>query len=164
MSDDTIAIACDHGGLELKNLLKKDLEARGLSVLDLGTNSPESVDYPDYANAMAEAVKSGKATRGVLICGTGIGISIAANRHPEIRAALVHDAFTARMCREHNDANVLVLGGRTHRPGGRAGLSEGVPRNSVRGRPPCAPRREDEPSGLIRTVSPRMQFTVRSLF
>lgn len=71
MSDDTIAIACDHGGLELKNLLKKDLEARGLSVLDLGTNSPESVDYPDYANAMAEAVKSGKATRGVLICGTG---------------------------------------------------------------------------------------------
>jgi ribose 5-phosphate isomerase B len=107
MSDDTIAIACDHGGLDLKELLKQDLEARGLSVLDLGTNGRDSVDYPDFADAMAEAVKTGKAARGVLICGTGIGISIAANRHPEIRAALVHDAFTARMCREHNDANVL---------------------------------------------------------
>ncbi|WP_404378452.1 ribose 5-phosphate isomerase B [Caenispirillum salinarum] len=117
MSDDTIAIACDHGGLDLKELLKNDLEARGLSVLDLGTNGTESVDYPDFANAMAETVKSGKAARGVLICGTGIGISIAANRHPEIRAALVHDAFTARMSREHNDANVLVLGGRTTGPG-----------------------------------------------
>jgi ribose 5-phosphate isomerase B len=117
MSDDTIAIACDHGGLDLKELLKQDLEARGLSVLDLGTNGRDSVDYPDFADAMAEAVKTGKAARGVLICGTGIGISIAANRHPEIRAALVHDAFTARMCREHNDANVLVLGGRTTGPG-----------------------------------------------
>lgn len=116
MSDDTIAIACDHGGLDLKNLLKADLEARGLSVLDLGTNDRESVDYPDFANAMAETIKAGKARRGVLICGTGIGISIAANRHPEIRAALVHDAFTARMSREHNDANVLVLGGRTTGP------------------------------------------------
>ncbi|SOD94238.1 ribose 5-phosphate isomerase B [Caenispirillum bisanense] len=113
---DTIAIASDHGGLELKTLLKQDLEARGLSVLDLGTNSTDSVDYPDFADAMAETVKSGKAARGVLICGTGIGISIAANRHPEIRAALVHDAFTARMARQHNDANVLVLGGRTTGP------------------------------------------------
>ncbi|MCA1939559.1 MAG: ribose 5-phosphate isomerase B [Caenispirillum bisanense] len=113
---DTIAIASDHGGLELKTLLKQDLEARGLSVLDLGTNSTDSVDYPDFADAMADTVKSGKAARGVLICGTGIGISIAANRHPEIRAALVHDAFTARMARQHNDANVLVLGGRTTGP------------------------------------------------
>lgn len=113
---DTIAIASDHGGLELKSLLKQDLEARGLSVLDLGTNSTDSVDYPDFADAMAETVKAGRAARGVLICGTGIGISIAANRHPEIRAALVHDAFTARMARQHNDANVLVLGGRTTGP------------------------------------------------
>lgn len=113
---DTIAIASDHGGLEMKALLTKDLEARGVTVLDLGTNSTDSVDYPDFADAMAETVKSGRAARGVLICGTGIGISIAANRHPEIRAALVHDAFTARMARQHNDANVLVLGGRTTGP------------------------------------------------
>lgn len=110
---ETIAIASDHGGLELKSLLKQDLEARGLTVVDLGTNSTDSVDYPDFAAAMADTLKSGKADRGVLICGTGIGISIAANRHPHIRAALVHDAFTARMARQHNDANVLVLGGRT---------------------------------------------------
>ncbi len=113
---DPIAIASDHGGLELKTLLKADLEKRGLSVLDLGTNSSESVDYPDYADAMAAALKEGRAGRGVLICGTGIGISIAANRHSHVRAALVHDAFTARMARQHNDANVLVLGGRTIGP------------------------------------------------
>lgn len=117
MSDDIIAIASDHGGLELKDLLKQDLEKRGLTVRDLGTNTTDSVDYPDFADAMAETIKKGEATRGVLVCGTGIGISIAANRHPEIRAALVHDAFTARMAREHNDANVLVLGGRTTGPG-----------------------------------------------
>lgn len=113
---ETIAIASDHGGLELKSLLKQDLEARGLTVVDLGTNSTDSVDYPDFAAAMADTLKSGKADRGVLICGTGIGISIAANRHPHVRAALVHDAFTARMARQHNDANVLVLGGRTTGP------------------------------------------------
>lgn len=113
---ETIAIASDHGGLELKELLKADLERRGLTVTDLGTNSTDSVDYPDFADLMAATVKSGDASRGVLICGTGIGISIAANRHPEIRAALVHDAFTARMARQHNDANVLVLGGRTTGP------------------------------------------------
>jgi ribose 5-phosphate isomerase B len=108
-----IAIASDHGGLELKQLLTKELEAKGFEVLNLGTNSPESVDYPDYANKMADAIKNGQTERGILICGTGIGISIAANRHPELRAALVHDAFSARMAREHNDANVLVFGGRT---------------------------------------------------
>jgi ribose 5-phosphate isomerase B len=89
------------------------LEARGFLILDLGTNGSQSVDYPDYANAMAEAIRQGKAGRGVLICGTGIGISIAANRHPELRAALVHDAFGARLARQHNDANVIVFGGRT---------------------------------------------------
>ncbi|WP_043744338.1 ribose 5-phosphate isomerase B [Paramagnetospirillum magneticum] len=116
MSTKIMAIACDHGGIELKELLAKDLAASGWSVLDLGTNGPESVDYPDFAVTLADALKSGKAERGVLLCGTGIGISIAANRFPHVRAALVHDAFGARMCRQHNDANVLVMGGRTTGP------------------------------------------------
>lgn len=113
MSQETIAIASDHGGVELKAVLAEELAKLGCAVLDLGTDGPQSVDYPDYAAAVAEALKSGRATRGVLVCGTGIGISIAANRFSHVRAALVHDAFGARMCREHNDANVLVLGGRT---------------------------------------------------
>lgn len=116
MTAKTIAIACDHGGVELKELLAKDLAAAGWSVLDLGTDGPDSVDYPDFAHKMAEALKDGRAARGVLLCGTGIGISIAANRFSHVRAALVHDAFGARMCRQHNDANVLVMGGRTTGP------------------------------------------------
>lgn len=112
MSAATIAIASDHGGYDLKQLLIDDLKAKGHEVLDLGTNGPESVDYPDYAELMAGAIKDGKAGRGVLLCGTGIGISIAANRHPQLRAALVHDALTARLSRLHNDANVIVMGGR----------------------------------------------------
>ena len=116
MSAKTIAIACDHGGIELKDVLVKDLAALGWSVLDLGTDGPESVDYPDFAVKLAETLKSGKAERGILLCGTGIGISIAANRFDHVRAALVHDAFGARMCRQHNDANVLVMGGRTTGP------------------------------------------------
>jgi ribose 5-phosphate isomerase B len=112
MSHKIVAIASDHGGYELKSFLKDALEAKGVPVLDLGTNGPQSVDYPDYAHAMAKAFQEGKAERGVLICGTGIGISIAANRHSELRAALVHDAFGARLARQHNDANVIVFGGR----------------------------------------------------
>ena len=109
---ETIAIASDHAGFELKNELKDDLIGRGFTVLDLGADSLESVDYPDFGNALAGAMKEGKAKRGVLVCGSGIGISIAANRHPEIRAALVHDALGARMSRLHNDANVICFGGR----------------------------------------------------
>lgn len=116
MASDVLAIASDHGALELKALLKEHAQSLGLTVLDLGAHSAESVDYPDIADAMAAALKDGKAARGVLLCGTGIGISIAANRYPFIRAALVHDAYGARLCREHNDANVLVLGGRTTGP------------------------------------------------
>ncbi|MDO8606122.1 MAG: ribose 5-phosphate isomerase B [Phaeospirillum sp.] len=112
----TIAIASDHGGVELKAQLVKDLAGWGWQVLDLGTDGLDSVDYPDFALKVAEALKAGKAGRAVLLCGTGIGISIAANRHVHIRAALVHDAFGARMCRQHNDANVLVMGGRTVGP------------------------------------------------
>jgi ribose 5-phosphate isomerase B len=113
---DAIALAADHGGYELKALLVKDLAAAGLAVVDLGTNAADSVDYPDYADRLAVALKDGRATRGVLICGTGIGISIAANRHRHIRAALCHDETTARLSREHNDANVLALGARVIGP------------------------------------------------
>ena len=112
MPDKTIAIACDHGGFDLKLTLKDELKTLGYSVLDLGTNSDESVDYPDYAYSLAAAIHNGEASQGVLLCGSGIGISIAANRHPEIRAAFVHDALGARMCRQHNNANVICFGGR----------------------------------------------------
>src|SRR5882724_11516445 len=108
----TVAIACDHGGFELKRGLLPTLGELGATVLDLGSDGGESVDYPDFAAALADAVASGRATLGVLICGTGIGMSIAANRHRGIRAALCHDGLTARLARQHNDANVLVLGGR----------------------------------------------------
>jgi len=115
-STETIAIASDHAGLELKSELKKDLIDLGFSVLDLGADSLESVDYPDFGYALAGAMKEGKAKRGVLVCGSGIGISIAANRDSEIRAALVHDALGARLARQHNDANVVCFGGRTIGP------------------------------------------------
>lgn len=108
-----IAIASDHAGLDMKSDLRTLLEEAGHQVLDLGPHSRDSVDYPSYADAMAAALKDGRAERGVLICGTGIGISIAANRHRHVRAALCHDVTTARLCREHNDANVIVLGART---------------------------------------------------
>ncbi|MCC3860600.1 ribose 5-phosphate isomerase B [Pseudemcibacter aquimaris] len=113
MTNEVIAIASDHGGFDYKEILKSELENMGYEVADLGCHDNSSVDYPDYANKLADALKDGTADRGVLICGTGIGISIAANRHKHIRAALVHDALTARLTREHNNANVLVLGGRT---------------------------------------------------
>lgn len=112
MSGGMFAIASDHAGYELKEALKASLDDHGQQVLDLGTDGPESVDYPDFAAALADAIASGRADRGVLVCGTGIGISIAANRNPAVRAALCHDATTARLSREHNDANVLVLGAR----------------------------------------------------
>jgi ribose 5-phosphate isomerase B len=112
MSEETIAIASDHAGFELKGALKAELEAMGHRVLDLGTNSADSVDYPTFADAMAEALREGRAERGVLVCGTGVGISIAANRHRHVRAALCHDSASARLSRAHNDANVLALGAR----------------------------------------------------
>jgi ribose 5-phosphate isomerase B len=113
MPAETIAIASDHAGFELKSILKEQLAALDYAVLDLGTsNGKDSVDYPDFGYAMASAIRSGKAQKGILICGSGIGISIAANRFPEIRAALVHDSLGARLARQHNDANVIVFGGR----------------------------------------------------
>lgn len=108
----TIAIASDHAGYNLKELLKADLAAAGHEVLDLGTDGPDSVDYPDFGYAMAQAIRDRQAERGVLCCGSGIGISMAANRYPEVRAANIHDALGARFCREHNDANVICFGER----------------------------------------------------
>ncbi|MFH1803499.1 MAG: ribose 5-phosphate isomerase B [Pseudomonadota bacterium] len=107
-----IAIAADHGGVDLKSSIVALLHGQGHGVLDLGTDGSASVDYPDYAYAVAHAIKSGKADYGILICGSGIGMSIAANRYPEIRAALVHDRLSAELCRQHNNANVLCLGAR----------------------------------------------------
>lgn len=112
MSAQTIALASDHAGFDLKELLKQDLEAAGHAVVDLGTASTASVDYPDFGTAMARAIRDGTVQRGVLVCGTGIGISIAANREPAVRAAVVHDATSARLARQHNDANVMALGAR----------------------------------------------------
>lgn len=108
----TIAIASDHAGLELKTALKKILKAQGITPLDLGTNNGDSVDYPDFATAVAQAMAWGHASRGIVICGSGIGISIAINRHRHVRAALCTNGLMARLARQHNDANVLALGSR----------------------------------------------------
>jgi len=112
MAADPIAIASDHGGFELKSVLVDELKAAGIPVIDLGTMTPESVDYPDFADALAKAIADGTAARGVLLCGTGIGVSMVANRHRGIRAAVCRDVTDARLARQHNDANVLCLGGR----------------------------------------------------
>jgi ribose 5-phosphate isomerase B len=112
MAGATIAVASDHAGFDLKEILKRDLQEAGLEVLDLGTHSTASVDYPDFGQAMADTIAAGKVEKGVIVCGTGIGISIAANRNPKVRAALVHDVTSARLTREHNDANVIAFGGR----------------------------------------------------
>jgi ribose 5-phosphate isomerase B len=109
---ETIVMASDHAGFALKEALKAEVEKLGHQVLDLGTHGTQSVDYPDFGRAAAAAVAQGKARFGVICCGTGIGISMAANRDPRVRAALCHDATTARLAREHNDANILALGGR----------------------------------------------------
>jgi len=107
-----LVIGSDHGGYELKQAIIKLLQERGIAYRDMGTSGDESVDYPDFADKVARAVTAGEADAGILICGTGIGMSISVNKRPGIRAALVHDPYTARMAREHNDANILVLGGR----------------------------------------------------
>jgi len=107
-----VVIGSDHGGLELKAAVSEALRQRGLEVVDLGTDNGDSVDYPDFAEKVAAAVSRGEAACGILVCGTGIGMSIVANKFPGVRAALVTDEFMARMAKEHNNANILVLGGR----------------------------------------------------
>jgi ribose 5-phosphate isomerase B len=110
-------IANDHAGLPLKSAVLDAIRALGHEVLDLGTNTTDSVDYPDFAHALAEKIASGEAARGVLICGSGIGVSIAANRHRSVRAALCSEPLSATLSRAHNDANVLCLGARLTGPG-----------------------------------------------
>jgi len=107
-----IALGCDHGGLEIKNAIIEELKRRGIEYVDLGTNTTDSVDYPVYAKAVCAEVVGGRCEKGILCCGTGIGMSIAANKVKGIRAAVLSDAFSAEMTRRHNNSNVLCLGGR----------------------------------------------------
>jgi ribose 5-phosphate isomerase B len=109
----SIVLGSDHAGFELRLKLKKRLQARGLRVEEIGATSEQPIDYPFVAHELAEAVASGLFERGVIVCGTGIGVSIAANRHAGVRAAVAYDENTARLSRAHNDANVLALGGRS---------------------------------------------------
>ncbi len=106
------ALAADHAGYLLKNEVKAKLSAQGHDVLDLGTDSPAPVDYPDSAEAVAAAIRDGQAERGIIVCGSGAGVSIAANKFPGIRAAVCHDTYTAHQAVEHDDMNVLCLGAR----------------------------------------------------
>lgn len=112
-----IAIGSDHGGFSVKEIAKPHLEKLGYEVVDFGTSTPDSCHYPIYAEKVARAVAAGEVDRGILICGTGIGMSIAANKIPGIRAAAVSDCFTAKATRQHNDSNILCLGERTVGPG-----------------------------------------------
>ena len=112
-----IALGCDHGGYGLMQEIKKHLEERGLEYKDFGCYSEESVDYPEYGRKAAKAVASGECEKGIIVCGTGIGISITANKVKGIRAALCHDCFSAQATREHNDANMLAMGARVIGPG-----------------------------------------------
>ncbi len=107
-----IGLACDHGGFELKEELKAFLKSRGVEPVDMGAFSEDSVDYPDFGVLVAEKVSRGEFQKGILICGTGIGMSIVANKFPRIRAALANDLYSSRCSREHNDANILIIGGR----------------------------------------------------
>ncbi|MCD4687819.1 MAG: ribose 5-phosphate isomerase B [Desulfuromonadaceae bacterium] len=109
-------IASDHGGLQMKEHILAYLSARGLKFQDLGTDNGDSVDYPDFGEKVARAIAKGEAKKGILVCGTGIGMSIVANKFPGVRAALVWDDFTAQMSKEHNNANIIVVGGRVQTP------------------------------------------------
>ena len=112
MSQKTIAVGADHGGYKLKKELATQLQGMGFTVLDFGTDNSDAVDYPDIAEVVVSALLDGEAEQGVLVCGSGIGMSIAANRHDGIRAALCSDEKLAELARQHNNANILVLGGR----------------------------------------------------
>ncbi|MGA2317758.1 MAG: ribose 5-phosphate isomerase B [Thermodesulfobacteriota bacterium] len=107
-----IGLACDHGGFELKEELNAFLKSLGVEPIDMGTFNEDSVDYPDFGVLVAEKVSRGELEKGILICGTGIGMSIVANKFPRIRAALANDLYSSRCSREHNDANILIIGGR----------------------------------------------------
>lgn len=107
-----IAIGCDHGGFELKSIINKYLDSLGVDYVDCGTYDENSVDYPDIAKVVCLKVQTGECEKGILVCGTGIGMNMCANKHKGIRAAQCHDTFSAKMTRQHNNANVLTMGGR----------------------------------------------------
>ncbi|MEI9851164.1 MAG: RpiB/LacA/LacB family sugar-phosphate isomerase [Sphingomonas sp.] len=135
-----IAIASDHAAFAMKAELADWLRERGHEVLDLGTEGTESVDYPDYGYRIGEAIADGRARFGVALCGSGVGISIAANRNPAVRCALVSEPVSARLARNHNDANVLALGARNDRHRNGQGVRDDLPQRGIRRRPPPAPR------------------------
>jgi ribose 5-phosphate isomerase B len=112
MAQKPFGVACDHAGLELKQSLVAELVRRGVEVRDFGTDSAASCDYPDFAHALGDALETGEIERGLLVCGTGVGMSISANRHAGVRAVVCSEPLSARMSRKHNDANVLCLGAR----------------------------------------------------
>lgn len=128
-----IAIASDHAGVALKTDIRLFLQGLGIEVEDLGPNETRSVDYPDYAHLLARAVSDGRIEWGVLICGTGLGMSMAANRHPGVRAALCHDAYTAEMARRHNNANILCIGARAIGGGVAEQIAQTFAENSFEG-------------------------------
>jgi len=107
-----LGVASDHAGLELKRALVVELEKRGIAVREFGTTTSDSCDYPDFAHAVGRAIEGGEIERAILVCGTGVGMSIAANRHPAVRAVVCSEPLSARMSRQHNDANVLCIGAR----------------------------------------------------
>ena len=119
-----VALGADHAGLPLKNEVRKVLESMNVAFEDYGTQDDKSVDYPDFAHRVAQAILDGKADLGILVCGTGVGMSIAANRHKGIRAVVCSETFSARMAREHNDANILCFGARVVGPGTARDLVE----------------------------------------
>lgn len=112
-----LALASDHAGLELKRTIAAELERRGVPVRDFGTSTGEACDYPDFAHAVGRAIADGEVGRAILVCGTGVGMSMAANRHAAVRAVVCSEPLSARMSRQHNDANVLCLGARIVGPG-----------------------------------------------
>lgn len=107
--DNLLGIACDHAGFELKEHLKTVFGAQGFRFQDFGTHSADSVDYPDFAHALAKEIENGNLSRGILVCGSGVGVSITANKHPHVRCALCWKTDIAKLCRQHNDANVVAL-------------------------------------------------------
>ena len=112
MTTELIAVASDHAGIDLKNALTIEIQKKGLLVRDFGTTTADSCDYPDFAHEVARAIETGEVKRAVLVCGTGVGMSIAANRHSGVRAVVCSETLSARMSRQHNDANVLCIGAR----------------------------------------------------
>ena len=131
-----IALAADHGGFELKEAVKAHLDELGLEYIDFGTHSTASVDYPDMALPACDAVVSGQCSKALLFCGTGVGISMAANKVKGIRACCCSDSFSCEYTRRHNDANALCMGGRCRRPRPRLPAGGHLPQHRVRGRPP----------------------------